>query len=83
VVLEHPFAAKSDENGDLVIKNLPAGDELVFRVYAEAADGAIGEVTMDGKKVDLGRRNTFEAKINPGMNDLGTVVIPAAALPAE
>ena len=30
---DHPFAAVSDENGDLTIKGLPAGEELVFRVY--------------------------------------------------
>ena len=83
VVLDHPFAAKSDENGELVIKGLPAGDELTFRVWVEAASGAIGEVSMDGKTVDLGRRNTFEVEIEPGLNDVGTVIIPAEALPAE
>ncbi len=78
LVLDHPFAAVSDENGDLTIKGLPAGKkELVFRVYHEA--GAINEVEIDGKKEDW-KRSRFEVEIKPGMNDLGTVVVPADAL---
>lgn len=83
LVLEHPFAAKSDENGELIIKGLPAGEELTFRVWIEAAEGAIGEVMVDGEELDLGRRNTFEYEIEPGVNDMGTVVVPADALSAE
>ena len=77
LVLDHPFAAISDENGDLVIKGLPAGEELVFRVYHEA--GAIKEVEIDGKK-EAWKRSRFEVEIKEGMNDLGTVVVPADAL---
>jgi len=73
VVLDHPFAAKSDENGDLVIKGLPAG-ELVFRVYHEA--GGIKEVKVNGKDEEWSR-SRFKLDIKPGMNDLGTVTIPA------
>ncbi len=80
VVLDHPFAAASDENGDLVIKGLPAGEELVFRAYHEA--GSLGEVEINGKKEEW-KRSRFEVKIKEGMNDLGTVVIPAAALNAN
>jgi len=47
VVLDHPFAAKSDENGELIIKGLPTG-ELVFRAYHEA--GAIKEVQINGEE---------------------------------
>ncbi len=78
VVLEHPFVAKSDENGVLEIKGLPAGDELVFRVYAEAADGPIKEVMINGKKTKW-RLNRFEVDVKPGENDMGTIEIPAAA----
>lgn len=77
VVLEHPYAAVSDENGDLTIKGLPAGDKLTFRIFHEA--GAINEVTVDGKKENW-KRSRFELKIKPGMNDLGTVVVPTDAL---
>ena len=81
-VFEHPFAAVSDENGDLLIKGIPTGD-MVFRVWAEAAPKAIGEVTIDGKEADWGRKNLFELEIKAGMNDMGTVVIPADALSAD
>lgn len=80
VVLDHPFAAVSDENGDLTIKGLPAGEELVFRVYHEA--GGIKEVEINGKSEEWSR-SRFEVDIKPGMNDLGTVVIPANALSAD
>ncbi len=80
VVLEHRFAAASDENGVLTIKGLPAGEELVFRAYHEA--GRIGDVTVDGKKTEW-KRARFEVDIKPGMNDLGTVVLPAGSLSAD
>jgi len=77
LVLDHPFAAVSDENGDMIIKGLPSGKKLMFRVYHEA--GAIKEVNIDGKKEGW-KRSRFEVEIKEGMNDLGTVVVPAAAL---
>ena len=80
VVLDHPFAAVSDENGDLTIKGLPAGEELVFRVYHEA--GGIKEVEINGKSEEWSR-SRFKVDVKPGMNDLGTVVIPTDALSAD
>ncbi|WP_390621402.1 methylamine utilization protein [Novipirellula artificiosorum] len=77
VVLEHPFVAKSDENGELVIKGLPEGEELTFRVYHEA--GRIDEVTVNGK-VETWSRSRFDQEIKAGENDMGTVVIPVGAL---
>jgi plastocyanin len=77
VVLEHPFAAVSDENGDLMIKGLPTGKKLTFRIFHEA--GAIKEVDIEGKKEEW-KRSRFEIKIKPGLNDLGTVTVPASAL---
>ncbi len=80
LVLEHPFAAKSDENGDLTIKGLPAGDKLIFRVWSEA--GTIEKVNVAGKEEEW-KSQRFEVEIKPGMNDMGTVVIPASALSAN
>ncbi len=80
VVLDHPFAAVSNADGELEIKGLPVGTELVFRAYHEA--GSINDVTIEGKKEEW-KRSRFEAKITPGVNDMGTVVIPAAALTAN
>lgn len=72
VVLDHPFAAVSDENGDLVIKGLPVGEKLVFRAFHEA--GSIQEVTINGKEQPW-KRSRFEVEIKAGMNDLGTAVV--------
>ncbi len=79
VVLDHPFAAASDENGELTIKGLPTG-KLTFRANHEA--GSIKEVKIDGKDEEWSR-SRFEIDIKPGLNDLGTVVIPADALSAD
>jgi plastocyanin len=76
VVLDHPFAAKSDENGELIIKGLPVG-QLNFRAYHEA--GAIKEVKINGKDEEW-NRSRFDVEIKPGMNDLGTVTLPAESL---
>lgn len=74
VVLEHPFAAVSDENGELVIKGLPAGEEIVFRAYHEAGTFR-EEIYINGKK-DEWKLNRFELDIKEGDNDLGVVEIP-------
>ena len=80
VVLEHRFAAVSNEDGVLQIEGLPAGAELNFRVFHEA--GRINEVTVNGEERSW-ERSRFDAEIKPGMNDLGTVIIPAAMLEAD
>lgn len=74
VVLDHPFAAVSDENGELVIKGLPAGDEVVFRANHEAGTFR-DEIYINGKK-DEWKSNRFEVEIEEGENDLGVVEIP-------
>lgn len=78
VALDHPYAAVSDDAGVIEIKDLPAG-KLSFRLYHEAADSAIKEITINGKKEAL-KRNILELEIKPGVNDLGTITIPADAL---
>ncbi len=80
VVLDHPFAAASDEDGNLSIKGLPTGEKLAFRVNHEA--GSIRSVEIDGEEVEWSR-SVFEVEIKPGANDLGTVVLSAEALKAN
>jgi plastocyanin len=79
VALDHPFAGVSDKDGMIEIKNLPAGQKLVFRISHEAADGGIKEVMMNGKSQTLSK-NLVEVEIKPGMNDLGKITIPAGTL---
>ena len=78
VVLDHPFVSVSDDQGNVEIKNLPAGKELVFRLFQEAAPGAIPELVIGGENVTL-NRNLIRLVIKPGMNDLGAIVVPASA----
>jgi hypothetical protein len=75
LVLDHPYAAVSDGNGALIIKDLPAGEKLVFRAFHERGTFK-NEIYINGKR-DLWKQNRFELRIKPGLNDLGSVEIPA------
>lgn len=77
IVLDHPYVDVSDEQGNIEIKDLPVGGELVFRLFHEAASGPIRMLEVDGKSLAL-ERNMLRLKIEPGLNDLGTVVFPAS-----
>lgn len=77
VVLDHSLAAVSDENGELTIEGLPAGKELSFRIFQEAA-GNLEAVQINGKSVEL-KLGRLDININPGMNNLGDIEIPASA----
>jgi hypothetical protein len=72
VVLDHPYGAVSDANGDLEIKNIPAG-KWTFQFWQEKA-GYVSDVKQGGKatKWDRGR---VDLTIKAGMNDLGTIEV--------
>lgn len=76
VVLDHPYAAVSDDDGNLVIKNLPVG-EWTFQVWQEKA-GYVSDVKVDGKKTSWSK-GRVDVKIAAGENDLGDVAITADA----
>ena len=76
VVLDHPFADVTGTNGEITIEGLPVGEELTFRVWHEK--GRIDEVVINGDE-EKWRRGRFELEIKAGMNDLGTVTVPAKA----
>jgi plastocyanin len=76
VVLDHPFAAVSDENGVLEISGLPAGKEITFRANHE--NGSLREVIIDGEE-ESWRGSRFEVEIKPGVNDMGVIEIPVDA----
>lgn len=82
IALDHPFVAVSNNNGEIEIKGLPAGEKLSFRLYHEAAAGTIKEVLVDGKPTAL-KKNVLELDIKSGMNDVGTITIPADALSVQ
>jgi plastocyanin len=72
IVKDHPYVGVSDENGSLVIKGLPVGEELKFRVWHENQNKAISEVTINGKK-EKWDRGYVTITLKPGENDLGTI----------
>lgn len=76
LVLDHPFAAASDENGLLEINGLPVGEEIVFRASHER--GSFKKFWLNGEE-ESWRANKFAVEIKAGENDLGTVELDAAA----
>jgi hypothetical protein len=70
VVRDNPYAAVSDKNGELVIKNIPAGN-WTFQFYQEAV-GYVDDIQLNGRSTTW-KRGRPELEIKPGMNDLGEV----------
>lgn len=77
-VLEHPFVGVSNEDGELVIKDLPE-KELIFRVWVEAAVGPLDRVKVNGEVMHW-PRNRFKYRIKPGPDDMGTITLTAKQL---
>lgn len=69
VVQETPYVGVSNENGELVIKNLPVGKHA-FQLWHETGYVASGK--LNDKPVEW-RRGRAEFEIKSGMNDLGVV----------
>lgn len=80
VVLEHPFAAVSDEDGNLEIKGLPSGKEITFAVRYEG--GKLDEVKVNGKQTEW-KRQRFDVDLKAGANDMGDILVPGDALSAD
>lgn len=76
LITDHPFAAVSNDDGVLIIKGLPVGEEIVFRANHET--GSFKEVIVGGKK-ESWKSSKFEVEIKAGMNDMGIIEIPADA----
>jgi plastocyanin len=76
LVKDNPYMAVSDENGKLVIKNLPVG-QWTIQFWQEKA-GYISDVIQDGKPAKWSR-GRLEVKIAPGENHLGTIKLGEAA----
>lgn len=76
LIVSHRFAGVSDENGVIEIKGIPAGIELEFQINHQKGTFA-DNIIIDGKKTSWSR-NRFKLEIKPGMNDLGTIEVPAS-----
>jgi len=80
VVKDHPYAAATDANGKLTIKNLPVG-KWTFQFWHETP-GYVTEVTMNAKKTTWAR-GRVELTIKPGMNDLGEIKLAPSVFKAK
>ncbi len=72
LVKDNPYMAVSDQDGKLVIKNLPVG-KWTFQFWQEKS-GYIDEVSIDGKKTAW-PRGRLEIDIKAGTNDLGKLTL--------
>ena len=77
LVKDDPYAAVSDADGKLTIKNLPAG-KWTFTVWQESA-GYLDEVTLAGKATKW-MRGKVTVDIKAGVNDLGEVKVPESTI---
>lgn len=79
-VLDHPFAACSDPDGNVSIPELPANKRIMFRVFHEA--GSIGRVVISGVETNWAK-GRFDVDLVAGMNDLGEIFVPSLSLLSE
>lgn len=77
LVKDDPYAAVSDADGKLTIKNLPAG-KWTFVIWQERA-GYVDEVKQNGKATKW-TRGRVTVDIKAGANDLGEIKIPATTI---
>lgn len=75
VARKDPYAAVTDADGNFTIKDLPAGQELEFRLWQEAA-GYLKNATFKGGKTDT--KGNFKIKLKPGENNLGDIKVSSS-----
>ncbi|MBP86130.1 MAG: hypothetical protein CMJ64_05340 [Planctomycetaceae bacterium] len=70
LVRDNPYAAVSNKDGELIIKNIPAS-KWTFQFYQEAV-GYVADIKLNGKPTSW-KRGRPELEIKPGKNDLGEI----------
>ncbi len=77
IVLDHPYVAVTNENGEFELKNVPTGD-WKFRFWHERP-GYIAAATTNGQPTPL-TKGSWTLSIKPGeTSELGELVVEAAA----
>jgi hypothetical protein len=77
LVRDDPYAAVSNEKGELTIENIPAG-KWTFTVWHEGC-GFVTSAKQGGKTVEW-KKGKLDFEIKKGNNDLGEVKIPVSVL---
>ena len=70
LIKDNPYMAVSDEDGKLLVRNLPVG-KWTFQVWHQRA-GFVDRVTVDGAETTW-TRGRLEVDVQAGENDLGEV----------
>ena len=77
LVREDPYAAVSNEKGELTIENIPAG-KWTFTIWHEGC-GFVTSGQQDGKAKEW-KKGKIDVEIKKGDNNLGEIKIPVAVL---
>lgn len=77
LIRDDPYAAASNEKGELTIENLPVG-KWTFTVWHEGC-GFVTSAKQGGKSVEW-KKGKLDFEIKKGSNDLGEVKIPVSVL---
>ena len=73
VVKDHPYFAASDEDGNLVIPKLPAGN-WTFQAW-QVKSGYLADVTPAGSGAKWASKGRFDVTIKAGDNDIGMLKV--------
>jgi hypothetical protein len=75
------YVAVTAADGSFAIPDLPAGEPLEFQVWHERSTGPNGAVGIDKPDLKWTPKGRFQVTLQPDeVKDLGTLVVPAAAL---
>jgi hypothetical protein len=72
LICNHPYAAKSDQDGQVVISKMAVGKHT-FRAWHEGI-GAVRTLVQDGKPIEW-KRGIIEIEVKEGENDMGVFAI--------
>jgi len=77
LIQDHPYGAVSNQQGELVISNLPVGEHTI-QIWHERT-GELSDIKIDGDSFSW-RKGRVKVNIRPGVNTAPVVTIPAASV---
>jgi plastocyanin len=77
VVRGNPYGAVSDDKGEFVIANLPAGQEIEFQLWQEKAQAL---KSAQGEQIKVDSKGRFKLKLEPDQEMVLEIGVPADAL---